>query len=94
MCGRNNIFRSVCNENALRIEKNERYLVSPSWSASLGDIGSEVSLRNNLRLDSGTIERLFKMVSSRTVEVLLNLVTVTMVQVDPCYPTQKVMVAA
>lgn len=89
----NNNSRSFCNKKALRIEKDGSYLARSTWSISLGDIRSELSLGNNPSLNSGTVRWLFKMFSNFAVKVLLELVTGKIVQVGQRYASHEAVLA-
>lgn len=70
-CRIGNIFTSVCNERALRIEKDGSNLIRSSWSVSFEHIRADPSLENKRSSKSGNVRRLLKTSSSHSVEVLL-----------------------
>lgn len=84
-----NFFRIVWNEKALRLEEHGSYLKKLSWSTSLGDVRSELPLKNNPSPESGNIERPFNMLYSHAIKVLLDLVTEAEVQVGQPYAPQE-----
>lgn len=77
--GRTNFFGIICNEKALRIGKEGRYSIGSSWFISLRERRSELSSKNDQRMDSGTTGLLSKMFSSHAVKFLPDPVAETMV---------------
>lgn len=75
------------------IDTNKSYSVKALWSVSLWDVGSMLTLRSNPGLDSDTVGRLFKMLLSYAVMVLLGLVAEMKVPVGQCYASHEIVLA-
>lgn len=72
---KNKFLKSVCNKKALYIDNDGSFSVESSWSASIEDMKSALTLGNHPRRESGNVRKRFELFSSLAVKVLLDLVS-------------------
>lgn len=68
-------------------------MIKSTWSFGFENIRSELSMENSLSIESSFVRRLFKMFSGHAVEVVINLVTETMVEVYQSYESHEFVLA-